>query len=125
VLSLSSALRVFVATGVTDLRMSFDGLSRMTRSALGRDPTAGEVYLFCNRRRNRVKALWWDTGGLWCAAKRLECGTFAWPRHGASAGTVEIRADEMAALLGGLDLAHSSRRPWYERSRRCARAAPG
>ena len=120
-LSTASSLRVFVAAGVTDLRMSFDGLGHLTRSVLGRDLVAGEIYLFCNRRRNRVKALWWDAGGVWCAAKRLERGTFAWPRSGAGGGSLEIRADEMAALLGGLDLAGSSRRNWYERRLPAAR----
>lgn len=114
-LSTASSLRIFVAAGVTDLRMSFDGLGYLTRSVLGRDLTPGEIYLFCNRRRNRVKALWWDAGGVWCAAKRLERGTFCWPQSGAGGRSLEIRADEMAALLGGLDLAGSSRRDWYER----------
>jgi len=120
-LSTASSLRVFVAAGVTDLRMSFDGLGYLTRSVLGRDLVAGEIYLFCNRRRNRVKALWWDAGGVWCAAKRLERGTFSWPRSSASGRSLEIRADEMAALLGGLDLAGSSRRDWYERRPRATR----
>jgi len=115
VLSTASSLRIFVAAGVTDLRMSFDGLGYLTRTVLGRDLAAGEIYLFCNRRRNRVKALWWDAGGVWCAAKRLERGTFSWPQSGAGGRALEIRADEMAALLGGLDLAGSSRRDWYER----------
>ena len=117
-LSPPSSLRVFVAAGVTDLRKSFDGLSCATRSVLGRDPTSGEVFLFCNRRRNRVKALWWDGSGLWCAAKRLERGTFAWPVRAADARSIELRSEEMAALLGGLDLAGASRRHWYERRTR-------
>ena len=114
-LSTAASLRIFVAAGVTDLRMSFDGLGYLTRSVLGRDLAAGEIYLFCNRRRNRVKALWWDAGGVWCAAKRLERGTFCWPQSGAGDRSLELRADEMAALLGGLDLAGSSRRDGYER----------
>ncbi|MCP3918059.1 MAG: IS66 family insertion sequence element accessory protein TnpB [bacterium] len=119
-LSPPSSLRVFVATGVTDLRKSFDGLSAATRQVLGRSPTSGEVFLFCNRRRNRVKALWWDGHGLWCAVKRLERGTFAWPQAGTSPRSLELCAAEMAALLGGLDLAGSSRRDWYERRPRDA-----
>lgn len=114
-LSPSSSPRVFVAAGVTDLRMSFDGLSAATQRVLRRKVTSGEVFLFCNRRRNRVKALWWDSGGLWCAAKRLEQGTFSWPAVGADGGALEICAAEMAALLGGLDLAGSSLRRWYGR----------
>ena len=114
-LSPPSSLRVFVAAGATDLRLSFDGLSAATQRVLGRKVTSGEVFLFCNRRKNRVKALWWDGSGLWCAAKRLERGTFSWPERGADGRALEIRAAEMAALLGGLDLAGSSHRRWYER----------
>lgn len=114
-LSPPASLRVFVAAGPTDLRKSFDGLSAATQRVLGRKVTSGEIFLFCNRRRNRVKALWFDGSGLWCAAKRLEQGTFAWPERGAQGSALEIDAAQMAALLGGLDLAGSSRRRWYGR----------
>ena len=110
------SMRIFLAVGVTDLRKSFDGLSAAVRSVLARDVLSGEVFLFCNRRRDRVRALYFDGSGLWVATKRLEKGTFAWP-VGAEGGArrVELRSEELAALLGGLDLGESSRRRWYER----------
>jgi transposase len=95
---------------------SFDGLSAAVVSVLSRQVLSGEVFLFCNRRRDRVRALWFDGSGLWVATKRLERGTFAWPGSGAGGGRrVELRAEELAALLGGLDLSETSRRRWYER----------
>lgn len=110
------SVRIFLAAGATDLRKSFDGLGALVRSVLGREVLSGEVFLFCNRRRDRVRALYWDGSGLWVATKRLEEGTFAWPEAPAGgARRVELRAEELAALLGGLDLAQTSRRKWYER----------
>ena len=110
------SVRIFLAAGVTDLRKGFDGLSAAVSSILGREVLSGEVFLFCNRRRDRVRALYWDGTGLWVSTKRLEQGTFAWPERGAGSDRrVELRADELAALLGGLDLSQSSRRRWYER----------
>ena len=112
------SMRIFLAAGATDLRKSFDGLSAAVRSVLSREVLSGEVFLFCNRRRDRVRVLWFDGSGLWVATKRLEQGTFAWPASGASGATrVELRAEELSALLGGLDLSETSRRRWYERKK--------
>lgn len=110
------SMRIFLAAGVTDLRKSFDGLSAAVQQVLARQVLSGEVFLFCNRRRDRVRAIYFDGSGLWVATKRLEQGTFAWPASAASGERrVELRPDELAALLGGLDLAGASRRSWYDR----------
>jgi transposase len=110
------SMRIFLAAGRTDLRKSFGGLSAAVQSVLARDVLSGEVFLFCNRRRDRVKALYFDGSGLWVATKRLERGTFAWPEGGAGgARRVELRAEELSLLLGGLDLTETARRRWYER----------
>ncbi len=110
------SMRIFLAAGTTDLRKSFDGLSAAVRSVLHREVLSGEVFLFCNRRRDRVRAMYWDGSGLWVATKRLERGTFAWPESAQDGERrVELRAEELAALLGGLDLDETSRRKWYER----------
>lgn len=110
------SMRIFLAAGATDLRKSFDGLSAAVRSVLSREVLSGEVFLFCNRRRDRVRALYFDGSGLWVATKRLEKGTFAWPESETGGGRrVELRAEELAALLGGLDLSETTRRRWYER----------
>lgn len=114
-LTLPPSVKVFLAAGATDMRKSFDGLSGLVRGALAQDPLSGHLFVFCNRRRDRLKVLYFDGSGLWVFAKRLEKGTFAWPEPGA-ATRVELRASELALLLGGLDLARTRKRRWYERT---------
>jgi transposase len=113
-LTLSPAVRIYLATGTTDLRRSIDGLSAMVREQLSLDPLSGHWFLFRNKRGDRLKILLWDHGGFWVLYRRLERGTFAWPREPMS-GPVEIRSTDLALLLGGVDLAQTRRRRWYER----------
>jgi transposase len=70
------ATRVFVAVAPTDLRGSFNALYGLVQRVLAQDPLSGHLFVFTNRRRNRLKILWWDGSGLWVAAKRLEKGCF-------------------------------------------------
>ncbi len=106
------AARVFLAAGATDMRKSFDTLSAIVRGDLGGDPTSGHLYVFCNKRRDRIKVLYFESGGLWACAKRLEQGTFCWPEvNGPDA--IELTREELVALLGGLDLHRTRRRRWY------------
>ena len=111
-LSFSPATRVFLVVGVTDMRKSFNGLTAIVEHELARDPLSGHLFLFCNRKRNRLKILFWDRTGLWVCAKRLEKGTFAWPD---ARKPVELRSEELSMLLGGIDLRHSRRRRWFDR----------
>jgi transposase len=113
-LTLSPAVRIYMATGATDLRRSIDGLSGLVRERLALDPLSGHLFLFRNRRGDRLKVLAWDRSGFWVLYKRLERGTFAWPREDGS-GTVEMRSADLALLLAGVDIAHTRRRRWYER----------
>jgi transposase len=113
-LTLSPAVRIYLATGTTDLRRSIDGLSAVVRDQLQLDPLSGHWFLFRNKRGDRLKILIWDHGGFWVLYRRLERGTFAWPRE-PSSGPVEIRSMDLALLLGGVDLAQTRRRRWYER----------
>lgn len=105
--------RVYLAVGPTDMRKSFDGLQNAVRSVIARDPLSGHFFVFCNRRRDRLKILLWDRSGFWVFAKRLEKGTFAWPAS--DARSVELRSEELSILLGGFDLARARRRAWYDR----------
>ena len=73
---LPAAVRVFLCTKPTDMRKGFDGLQGMVREFLGQDPLSGHLFLFLNRRRDRIKLLWWDRDGLVIWYKRLEAGTF-------------------------------------------------
>jgi transposase len=113
-LTLPPTVRIFVATGSTDLRRSVDGLSAMVRERFGLDPLSGHLFLFRNRRGDRLKILVWDRSGFWVLYKRLERGTFAWPPVVADA-PVELAAAEFTLLLAGVDLAHTRARRWYER----------
>jgi transposase len=113
-LTLSPAVRIYLATGATDLRRSIDGLAALVRERLQQDPLSGHLFLFRNRRGDRVKILLWDQSGFWVLYKRLEQGTFAWPRD-ADDAPVEMRPRDLLLLLSGVDLAGTRRRRWYER----------
>jgi transposase len=114
VLTISPAVRIYVATGATDLRRSIDGLAAVVRERFQLDPLSGHLFLFRNRRGDRIKILAWDAGGFWVLYKRLERGTFAWPTEHDDR-PVMIRSGDLLLLLSGVDLAHTRRRRWYER----------
>jgi transposase len=114
-LTLPSSVRIYVAAEPVDLRRGFDGLAAATRSLMGAEPLSGHVFVFLNRRKNRVKLLVWDRTGYVLLYKRLEKGTFEIPteplpgrRH------VEVDSGELGLMLEGLDLRGARRRPrWY------------
>jgi transposase len=108
---LSAAVRVYFAREPADMRKSFDGLSALASGALGLDPLSGHLFVFINKRRDRVKILYWDRDGLAVWAKRLERGTFRAPA--ATASRVEMTTAELAALLAGIDLNTARRRARY------------
>lgn len=109
-LSFLASTRVFLAAGATDLRKSFDTLAGVVRASLGQDPVSGHLFVFTNRRRNRIKILFWDRSGWWLCSKRLEQGTFAWPASAQPA--LELTAEELTLLLGGIDLEGTRKRNW-------------
>jgi transposase len=113
-LTLSPAVRIYLATGATDLRRSIDGLAALVRERITLDPLSGHLFLFRNRRGDRIKILAWDRGGFWVLYKRLERGTFAWPTDD-DVTRVELRGADLLLLLSGVDLTHTRRRRWYER----------
>lgn len=113
-LTISPAVRIYVATGATDLRRSIDGLAALVRERFDLDPLSGHLFLFRNRRGDRVKILAWDQSGFWVLYKRLERGTFAWPAAADDAPVV-MRSGDLLLLLAGVDLAQTRRRRWYER----------
>lgn len=111
-LSLHRGSRIFLATGPTDMRKSYDGLSGLVRQELQRDPLSGELFVFCNRDRNRLKMLLFEGAGMWVLAKRLERGTFAWPATVGASRRVELLPEELSLLLGGLDATELRPRRW-------------
>ena len=113
---LGPATKVYLALGATDMRKGFDGLYGLVRDRLSCEPTSGHLFLFCNARRNRLKILYWDATGLWICAKRLERGRFSWPSVLSETETkVLLSHEELALLLGGIDLSRTRRKQWYRR----------
>jgi transposase len=114
-LSVSPAVRIYLAAGASDLRRSIDGLAQVVRERFALDPLSGHLFVFRNRRGDRVKILVWDQSGFWVLYKRLEHGTFAWPADEAP-GAVTIASRDLLVLLAGVDLTHTHRRRWYDRA---------
>lgn len=112
---LPASVRVYLCLTPTDMRRSFDGLHALVRDRLELDAFAGHLYIFANKRRDRIKLLYWDRDGFAIWAKRLEEGTFAIPSGDASQARLEITAEELGALLSGIDLEQAKRRKRYRR----------
>ena len=116
-LALTPGVSVYLALGATDMRKSFAGLAGAVEAHLKRDPLSGHLFAFCNRRRNMIKVLAWDGSGLCLYAKKLERGTFPWPREEADAQATTLSADDQALILAGVDPVTAPRqRGWW----RCA-----
>ena len=115
-LSFSGSLRVFVAVETCDMRKGFEGLSALVGTVLKEEVKSGALFAFSNRRRTRLKILYWDGSGLWVLSKRLEKGTFAWPKPGDGVGgKLPLRTEALSMLMDGIDLRGARMRPWYER----------
>ena len=113
-LNLSMGVRAFVCTRPTDMRRSFEGLMGMVSEFFKKDALSGHLFLFINRRGDRLKILYWDNDGLAIWYKRLEEGTFQLP-DGNEAG-IELDAAQLAMLLQGVDWRRAARRKRYQRS---------
>lgn len=109
------ATRIYLAPGATDMRKGFEGLYGLVRDRLQCEPLSGHVFLFTNARRNRLKLMVFDGSGLWVCAKRLEKGCFWWPEAGHGKLPIVLRHEELAMLLGGIDVTPARRREWYRR----------
>lgn len=117
-LSLPPSVRVLVARQATDMRKGFDGLEGLTREVIREDPMSGHLFVFFNRRRDRVKVLLWDRTGFLLIYKRLERGTFALRSIDfAGRDSIELLASEFVLLLEGIDLSRAKRLPRYDDQR--------
>ena len=110
---IGTATKIFLAVGATDMRKGFDGLYGLVRQRLEAEPLSGHLFLFCNRPRTRLKVLFWDGSGLWVCAKRLEKGCFSWPLGADAEVKASINGEELAMLLGGIDLSRTRRKAWW------------
>jgi transposase len=112
---LPASVRVYLCLAPCDMRKSFDGLHALVREQLALDALAGHLFVFVSRRRDRLKILYWDRDGFALWSKRLEEGTYAVPFADGGERRREITAQELAALLSGIDLGQAERRKRYGR----------
>ena len=113
---LPASVRVYLCLTPCDMRKSFDSLHALVRDHLELDAFAGYLFVFASRRKDRVKILYWDRDGFAIWSKRLEEGTYAIPAGEADARRTEITAEELGALLSGIDLSAATRRKRYRRA---------
>ena len=111
--AIGSATQIYLATGATDLRKGFNGLYAQIKTKWERDPLGGDLYLFCNRRKDALKIFFWSEGAMWVCAARLERGTYAWPSLGER--SVTMSASQLQLLLSGIDLKGATRRTRWEK----------
>jgi len=114
-LSIPANVSVYLCTIPTDMRKGFDGLHILARQVFERDPLNGHLFLFVNRRRDRLKMLWWDRDGMALFFKRLEAGTYQLPSSPDGKTGLEIDGTQLAMLLNGIDMRSARRRKRYAR----------
>ena len=117
-LSLGTSHRYFLYTGVADMRKGFDGLSGLVGSSMERDPLSGDVFIFVNRRGDRMKLLLWDRSGFVLWYKRLERGTFEFPSVRQGAGSLEISWEKLVLILEGIELTSVKKRRRFSLKKR-------
>lgn len=115
-LSFSGSLRVFVSLEPCDMRKGFNGLEALVSEHLKESVRGGALFLFTNKRRTRLKALYFDGTGLWVLNKRLEAGHFSWPSStNPKAVKLRLRPEAFALLCDGVQMQGAKFLPWYER----------
>jgi transposase len=117
--ALSESLRYYLYNQPTDMRKSFDSLCQLVELGMKRNPMSGEVFLFINRPRNRMKLLRWEYGGFILYYKRLEKGTFELPRKGSNNTSTVINWPELVMMVQGISLRHIQTRKRYLLTESC------
>lgn len=110
---LSSALRYYFYSVPTDMRNGFDGLCGLVHRELGRRPVTGEVYIFINKGRDKIKLLHWEEGGFVLYYKRLERGTFELPKVNLASRTCQISWSSLMLMVEGISIEKSKQRRRY------------
>jgi transposase len=111
--TLSSELKFQLFNQPTDMRKSFDGLSALVQNHLGSSPQNGEVFIFINKTRDKIKLLHWQGGGFVLYYKRLEEGTFEIPRYGQNVGSISLGYTQLAMIIDGLSIKNLPKRKRY------------
>ena len=106
-------VKIFIRPGTTDLRKAVNGLVVIIERQMAEEPFSGNVYLFCNRDRKLLKALWWDRNGFWLSQKRLEQEKFPWPQT--SEAVKELSSEQLQMLLDGIDFFKAHKTLYYKK----------
>jgi transposase len=106
------SINVYLALGSTDMRKAINGLSVLVEQAMGLNPFSGDLFVFCNRRQNIIKILYWDNNGFALWHKRLEEHRFKWPQRAEQVLTIDRK--QLNWLLAGLDLTSAHQRLYYQ-----------
>jgi transposase len=115
-LSFPGSLKIFIALEPCDMRAGVNTLHALVADKLKEDTRGGALFVFTNRRRRLIKVLYWDGTGMWLMSKRLEQGTFFWPRAAQEGQTrLELAPEAFAMLTDGIDMHGARPRGWYER----------
>jgi transposase len=112
-LAVNPTTRVYLYMRDVDMRRSYDGLLAIVQAEFARDIRLGDYFMFVNRRRDRIKILWWDRDGLAIFMKRLEAGTVQKPILISEAKSLVIDQAQLAMLLTGIDVSNIKRRKRY------------
>jgi transposase len=115
-LSFTGSLKIYVALEPCDMRKGFNGLHAAVSEKLKAEVRSGALFVFTNKKRSRLKIIYWDGSGLWLMTKRLEKGAFSWPRSADGAATrISLAPEAFAMLTDGIDMNQATMRPWYDR----------
>jgi len=106
-------VKIFLRPGRTDMRKAINGLTVIVQEAMKHDPLSGSVFIFCNRERKLLKAVYWDKTGFWLSQKRLEKNKFPWPQDEGEAK--ELTVEELKMLLAGIDFFKAHKELFYKR----------
>ena len=107
-----SKVKIFIRPGATDLRKAVNGLSGIIEQQLSGEPFSGNIYLFCNKERKLLKAVWWERNGFWLCQKRLEKDKYPWPTS--SEAVRELGSEELLMLLQGIDFFKAHKSLYYK-----------
>lgn len=117
-IALPAQIRVFLYRLPTDMRKTFHGLVALTESALKQDPLSGSLFVFLNRRRDRIKILYWGQTGFCIWYQQLQQGTYQLPAEDAlRQDTIEVTRSQLSLILDGIDLSSARQRPRFQRSK--------
>ena len=108
-----SKVRIFLRPGYTDLRKAVNGLAIIIEQEMTGEPFSGNVYVFCNRERKLLKAVYWEKNGFWLSQKRLEKDKYPWPDSSEAAR--ELGSDELMMLLSGIDFFRAHKELYYKK----------